>query len=109
MWWKWVLRAVLAVSQNEAVRGWVRRRAKSLIDAARKRAEARIADFTAMADDDPPADATPGAKVSVLVRTPKDTLRPGQVTLVDDRELRIIRLLSSNPTETVYEAEAAES
>lgn len=97
--WKAILKAVVAVSARPEVRAWVQRRARKLIDKIRARAERRIGDLTAAAGLDP----APKPKLSRMIRTERDILHPGQVAVVDGKAYRIVRLLTSNARETVYE------
>lgn len=99
--WRWVLRAVLAISRRPAVQQWVKRRARIVIEKVRQRAELTIAKLHAAADLGP---AIPKPKLSRLIRTPQDILHPGQVVFVDGVAFRVIRLVSSNAQETAYEA-----
>ena len=98
--WKLILSGLLALSRNPAVQQWARRRARLVIDKIRNRAESRIASISAAAGLDP----APKAKLSRMIRMEQDTLHPGQVVIEGGKAYRIVRLISSNAHETVYEA-----
>lgn len=97
--WKWVLRGLVALSQKPALRAWVQRKARIVADRIRHRAELRVAALYDSAGLD-----VPKPKMTRLIRTEKDILRPGQVAVVDGKAFRVVRLVSSNARETAYEA-----
>lgn len=45
----------------------------------------------------------PKPRLARLIRMEKDVLKPGQVAALDGKLFRIVRLISSSATETVYE------
>lgn len=95
--WKWILRAAVAIAQSP----WAKEKAHAVIQKLRERAEAKAKDVATAAGIDLP----PTFKASRIIRTPADTLKPGDVVGVDGGKYRITRLLSSSARETVYEAE----
>lgn len=97
--WKFILKGLLTASSNPAVRQWAQRKARKIIEAAALKANKQVAELSAAVGIDP----GPKPKVATMIRTEKDILRPGQVAVVDGKAFRIIRLLSSNAKETVYE------
>lgn len=97
--WKWIIRAALAVTSDPRVQQIARRQARRVIDKVRTRAEMRIARLYDAAG----LEQTPKPKLSRLIRTEKDILRPGQIVIVDAKAYRVVRLLSSSAMETVYE------
>lgn len=99
MFWKLVVRAALSLSKKPEVRQWAQRQARKAIDRVRNRAELRIAGLYDAAG----LEATPKPKLSRLIRMEKDILHPGQVVIVDQKGYRVIRLISSGSSETVYE------
>lgn len=99
MFWKLVVKTVLALSKKPEVRQWAQRQARKAIDRVRNRAELRIANLYDAAG----LEATPKPKLSQLVRMEKDIAHPGQVVIVGNKAIRILRLISSGSRETVYE------
>lgn len=100
MWWKLFLKSVLYVAKKPAVQQWARTQARKAVERMRRRTEKKAAIIYASVGLDP----APKPKLSTLVRTDRDILRPGMVVVQDGRALRVARLISSNVKETVYEA-----
>lgn len=98
--WKWIIQAVLALSRNPKVQAWAKKKAVQAINSARQRGEQQAAALADVAGINP----VPKPKVGRLIRTERDILKPGQVAIVDGKPYRVVRLLSSNAQETVYEA-----
>lgn len=105
--WKWILRGVLALSHNPDVQRWVRAKAKLLIGRARARVEARVkvlADAVGIAVPD--ASANPSTlRLSQVICTKTESLKPGNLVQLDGSTYRITRLLRASADECVYEAE----
>lgn len=99
--WKWILKAVAAASSDPRVQAWVKRKARDLASRVRINAEKKIAGLHETAGI-----PTAVVKLTQLVKTDKDVLRPGQVAIVDGKAIRIVRLISSHATETIYEGVA---
>lgn len=107
MWWKWILRGVLAISSNPAVQQWARRQAAKLIERAIQDHAQNIADLhAAVGLEVPRAPEPPRPHVVKMIRTQQDTLKPGMVVVVDGTPFQIRRLLTVSPKEATYEAES---
>ena len=100
MWWKWIVQAVMYLSKDPKVQAWARLQALNAINRLRRKNETLVASLYDAAKLDP----APKPKAGRLIRTERDILKPGQVAIVEGRSFRIVRLLSSNARETVYEA-----
>lgn len=98
--WRLILKVVLAVSGRPEVRAWAQRKARKAVERIRNRAESQTAKIADAAGLDP----APKPKLSRLIRTEKDVLKPGQTVIVEGAPFRIVRLISSSARETVYEA-----
>jgi len=105
--WKWLLKGILYVSSNPAVRQWARRKVAKLIQLREKRAEQQISDlYTAVGLEVPKPPELPRPKVVKMIRTVADTLKPGNVVIVEGEPFQIKRLLSASAKEATYEAES---
>jgi hypothetical protein len=100
MWWKWVIKALLMLSQNPKAQAWARLKALKAINRIRSRTEQTTADLFDAAGLVP----SPKPKMGRLIRTERDILKPGQVAVVEGKAYRVVRLISSHARETVYEA-----
>jgi hypothetical protein len=96
MWWKAALRIAVAVGLDK----WAKRKAVELAAKLRSRAVKKADGLL----------ETVGAKVapagSIIVREDRDSLRPGQVVVKDDKSYRVTKLLMVNKLGAFYEAKA---
>lgn len=96
MWWKWALKAAIAVGLD----AWAKRKAVELARKLKKRAATKADSILEAAGTKL---ASPG---SIIIREDRDTLRPGSVVIRDDRSYRVTKLLLANKLGVFYEAVA---
>ena len=103
--WRWIFAVVLKVARRPAVQSWARTKAKQLIDKGRARVEARtkaLADSVGIAVPKLPPDTF---RVSRIIRTHTESLKPGNVLQIEGESFRITRLIWASAKEVIYEAE----
>jgi hypothetical protein len=108
MWWKWIIQAVLALSQNPKVKAWAKAKALEAVSnltIKSDRQAAELLDVVGLKTVAASIEASvPKPKMGRLIRTERDVLKRDQVAMVDGKSYRVTRLLTSNAKETVYEA-----
>lgn len=96
MWWKWVLKAAIALGFDD----WAEKKAIELAVMLKVRVEKRVDQvLAAVSKKVEPEGVT-------IIRRDRDDLRPGSVIVQNDVSYRVVRLVKANSLGAFYEARA---
>lgn len=98
MWWKWALRAAIAVGLDK----WAKKKAVELAGKLRKKAVDKADGLLETVGEK----LVKPAAGTIVLREDRDTLRPGSIVLRDSKSYRVTKLLSVSPLGAFYEAKA---